>query len=179
MKLNSFSKEFPEVLISEGLNFTDERGLFKKTIFGDKINYLMKDVKEVLCVNSNKNVIRGLHFQNPPYPVSTFVTCIKGEIFDVFLDIRKNSKTYGNFGGISLKESDNKGLFIPEGFAHGYSVLTDNTTVIYLQSDNYAPKFDSSINPLSIDVDWKVDNPIISTKDKNSVPFNDFISLFE
>lgn len=179
MKLTSFSKKFPEVLISEGLNFTDERGLFKKTIFGDQINLLMKDVKELLCVNSNKNVIRGLHFQNPPYSVSKFVTCIKGEIFDVFLDIRKKSKTYGQFGGIVLKESDNKGLFIPEGFAHGYSVLTNNTTVIYLQSDNYAPKFDSSINPLSVDIDWKVEKPIISTKDKNSVPFDKFISLFE
>lgn len=178
MKLKSFSKQFPDVLISEGINFKDDRGLFKKTIYGDEIKHLMKDIKELLCVNSKKGVIRGLHFQNPPYAVSKFVTCITGEIFDVFLDIRKNSKTYGKFGGIVLKENDNKGIYIPDGFAHGYSVLSQNTTVIYLQSENFEPEFDCSINPLSIDIDWKVKNPIISVKDRNSINFNEFKSLF-
>ena len=178
MELNKFSETFPDVLISSGVNFNDERGMFKKTIYGEEIKSLMGEVRELLCVSSKQKVIRGLHFQNPPNQVSKFVTCIQGEIFYVFLDIRKNSNTYGKHHGILLNENDKNAIFIPQGFAHGYSVLSKSATVIYLQSGDYNPDFDCSINPLSIDINWHIQNPIISDKDRNSINFKEFKSKF-
>lgn len=178
MKTNIFSYEFNEVIVSEGVNFFDERGIFKKTIYGKKIEKMMGHVSELLCVKSNQNVIRGLHFQNPPKAISKFITCIDGQILDVFLDIRKNSKTYGSYGSIVLEDSDNKGLFVPEGFAHGYSVLSDSATVVYLQSGDFSSKHDGSINPLSLDIDWQVEKPILSEKDRSAIKFKEFESYF-
>ena len=117
MKTKIFSHEFNEVFVSEGVNFFDERGQFKKAIYGKKLIEMMGSVNELLCIKSNKNVIRGLHFQDPPEAISKFITCIDGKVLDVFLDIRKNSNTYGKYGSKVLKDSDNNGLFIPEGFA--------------------------------------------------------------
>ena len=79
MKTKIFSPKFNDVIISEGVIFNDERGLFKKTIYGKKVEEMMGNVSELLCVRSNKNVIRGLHFQNPPTAVSKFITCIEGK----------------------------------------------------------------------------------------------------
>ena len=178
MKTKIFSPEFNEVIISEGINFNDERGQFKKTIYGKKVVQMMGNISELLCVKSNKNVIRGLHFQNPPAEISKFITCIDGKILDVFLDIRKNSNTYGNFGSVVLEGTDNRGLFVPKGFAHGYSVLSDYATVVYLQSGDYSSEHDDSINPLSIDIDWRVEEPILSEKDQSSVKFKEYKSNF-
>ncbi len=178
MKTKIFSPEFNEVIISEGINFNDERGQFKKTIYGKKVEQMMGNISELLCVKSNKNVVRGLHFQNPPAEISKFITCIDGKILDVFLDIRKNSNTYGSFGSVVLEGTDNRGLFVPKGFAHGYSVLSDYATVVYLQSGDYSSEHDDSINPLSIDIDWKVEDPILSEKDKSAVKFKEYKSNF-
>tara|TARA_B100000902_G_scaffold388389_1_gene433904 strand:+ start:9235 stop:9771 length:537 start_codon:yes stop_codon:yes gene_type:complete len=178
METKIFSPEFNEVIISEGINFNDERGQFKKTIYGKKVVQMMGNISELLCVKSNKNVIRGLHFQNPPAEISKFITCIDGKILDVFLDIRKNSNTYGNFGSVVLEGTDNVGLFVPKGFAHGYSVLSDYATVVYLQSGDYSSEHDDSINPLSIDIDWRVEEPILSEKDQSSVKFKEYKSNF-
>jgi len=179
MKLEKYSEEFKDILISNGVNFKDKRGVFKKTIFGDELVRLMGSVHELITVKSNKNVIRGLHFQQPPHPVSKFITCIFGEIQDVFVDIRKSSTSYGKHGFIKLRENDSCGVFIPEGFAHGYSVLSDVAIVAYLQSDNYYEELDESINPLSLNINWKVKNPTISKKDKSAKNFNEFESSFE
>lgn len=178
MKTKIFSPEFNEVLVSEGVNLIDERGQFKKTIYGKRLLEIMGSINELLCVKSNKRVVRGLHFQDPPEAISKFITCIDGKILDVFLDIRKNSSTYGKYGKIVLEDSDNKGLFIPEGFAHGYSVLSDSATVVYLQSGDYSLEHDGSINPLSLDIDWKVETPILSEKDITATPFKEFKSPF-
>ena len=178
MKIKIFSREFNEVFVSEGVNFFDERGQFKKAIYGKKVLEMMGSVNELLCIRSNKNVIRGLHFQDPPEAISKFITCIDGEVLDVFLDIRTNSNTYGKYGSKVLKDSDNNGLFIPEGFAHGYSVLSDTATVVYLQSGDYSPEHDGSINPLSLDIDWKVEKPILSEKDISATVFKEFRSNF-
>jgi len=179
MKLEKYSEEFKDILISNGVNFKDNRGVFKKTIFGDELVRLMGPVYELITVKSDKNVIRGLHFQKPPHPVSKFITCIYGEIQDVFVDIRKGSKTFGKHGFIKLREDDSSGIFIPKGFAHGYSVLSDVAIVAYLQSDNYYEELDESINPLSLNINWKVKNPTISKKDKSAKNFNEFESSFE
>ena len=95
MKLNIFSEQFKEVINAEGIFFEDERGFLKKTMFGDQLSEVMESIKEVICSSSNKDVVRGLHFQKEPNEIEKFVTCIRGEIIDIFLDIRKDSKNYG------------------------------------------------------------------------------------
>ena len=174
MKLINFSKEFFDVKIANGVYFDDERGSLKKTMFGDELNTLMGSIKEVICSTSNMNVIRGLHFQKSPSEVAKFVTCVSGEIIDVFLDVRIDSKTFGQYRSIKLQENDKKALFIPKGFAHGYGVLSNSATVIYLQSENYDPSCDFSINPLSMDISWEIDDPILSDKDRKAITFNKY-----
>ena len=178
MKLEIHSEKFNDVLISHGVNFEDERGAFKKVIFGDELMNLMGSIYELMTVKSKKNVIRGLHFQKTPHPVSKFITCTKGEILDVFLDIRQDSDNYGEYGIYKLNEKDSSGIFIPEGYAHGYSVISDEAIVVYLQSDNYFEDLDGSINPTSIDIDWEVKNPIISKKDQDAIKFEKFKTCF-
>ena len=174
MEIFNHSSKFKEVLICKGVNFTDHRGTFKKTIYGDNLETLMGgSVKEILCVNSSKNVIRGMHFQKKPNEVSKFVTCIKGSITDVFMDIRKNSKTYGEVGSYDLKETDSYSILIPKGFAHGYLVTSKEATVIYAQSDNYSQESDSSINPFSINYNWNTKTPVLSERDSKATNFED------
>jgi len=178
MTIHTFSKEFNEVKIVKGKNFQDDRGIFKKTIYGDSLKTLMPTPSEVLNSTSKKNVIRGLHYQNPPHQVSKFITCIHGEILDVFLNIKKESPYYGYYDSIKLHEDDDIALFIPEGYAHGFSVISNIAVVSYLQSGDYNEKSDMAINPLSINVDWKVKNPVISEKDLNAVNFKNLDSEF-
>jgi len=174
MQVKEFSDELSEIKICSGVNFNDERGTLKKTIHGDKIDKLFPQIKEVICTTSKKNVIRGLHFQKQPFEIKKFITCVKGSILDVFVDIRKESKTFGKYGTINLSESDSLSILIPEGFAHGYSTLSSESVVVYLQSGNFNPDYDGSINPLSLDIDWKINEPIISEKDTSALNFIDF-----
>ena len=173
MKVENYSAELSDIKICSGVYFSDERGSLKKAIHGDEIVTLMPNIREVLCTTSQKNVIRGLHYQEDPYQIKKFITCIKGEILDIFVDIRKDSKTYGKHGAQRLTESDSLSVLIPEGFAHGFATLSESSIVVYLQSENFNPEFDRSINPLSLDIDWRVDNPIISEKDKTAIKFID------
>ena len=178
MTINSFSNELNEVKIVKGKNVKDTRGVFKKTIYGDGLKTLMPSPSELLNSTSKKNVIRGLHYQNPPHQVSKFITCVHGEILDVFLNIKKDSPYYGCYESIKLSEDDDIALFIPEGYAHGFSVISNIAIVSYLQSGDYNEKSDMAINPLSINVDWKVKNPLISEKDLNAVNFKNLESEF-
>jgi len=179
MDIEYFSENFKDIKITHGVNFEDERGSLKKTMYGDQLETIISPIKEVLCSTSKRNVICGLHFQNPPFAVDKLVTCVKGEILDVFLDLRKNSKSFGKYGSFNLNEKDKYALLIPKGFAHGYSTLSDDAVIVYLQSGNYSEKHDGSINPLSIDIDWEVDTPILSEKDRNSLDFHEFKTFFE
>ena len=177
MLIENFSAQFSEVKIASGVFFEDDRGSLKKSMHTKKINELMGQVNEVLCTTSKKNVIRGLHFQEQPHEISKFVTCVKGKILDVFVDLRKDSKNFGKFGSKILNENDKLALFVPEGFAHGFSTLSDESIVVYLQSGDFNLNYDRSINPLSIDVDWHIEKPIISDKDKNAINFVDYANL--
>tara|TARA_A100001015_G_scaffold237239_1_gene269785 strand:- start:548 stop:1081 length:534 start_codon:yes stop_codon:yes gene_type:complete len=177
MEIINFSEDFADIKIAKGVYFEDPRGSLKKTIYGDELTSLMSSIKEVICSKSKKNVIRGLHFQKKPFEVSKFIKCVSGEIIDVFLDIRHESKTFGNYGSIKLNEKDDKSLFIPKGFAHGYGVLSSEATVVYLQSGNFEPSFDFSINPLSLNIEWGIDTPLLSDKDKDAISFDEFIKI--
>lgn len=176
MELKSFSEKFSDIKIVKGKYFVDERGSLKKTLHGDSLEKLMPHVREVLCTTSVINTVRGMHFQESPYEISKFITCIKGEILDVFIDIRKESKTYGEYSTLRLTENDDLALFIPKGFAHGYSTITSTSTVVYLQSGDYMQSHDRSIHPESFGVDWKVDSVLLSEKDSQASTLEEFLN---
>jgi dTDP-4-dehydrorhamnose 3,5-epimerase len=176
MKLSKFSEKFSDVMIAEGIYFQDERGSLKKTMYSSKLLEIMGNISEVLCSTSSKDVIRGMHFQNKPKEISKFITCTEGRILDVFLDVRKDSKTFGEFDSILLSASDDKAIFIPEGFAHGYGVLSNKASIVYLQSGDYSEEHDFSIHPLSIGIDWEVSTPKLSEKDISAVTFDQYVS---
>lgn len=165
---------FDGVEVVKGNSFADQRGQLKKTVITD----CMPVVSEILNVKSTKNVLRGMHFQEPPNAVSKLIQCTQGEIIDVILDLRKSSKTYLKTGSLHLTEKDDMSLFIPEGFAHGYLVLSDFANVVYLQSGKYNSETDFSINPESINFEWPKKNYLLSEKDKNAVSLDNYITKF-
>ena len=177
MKVSSFSDEFNDVKVIEGIYFDDERGSLKKVMYGDNLKSLIDPICEVI-VSTSKRMLLGTAFSKPPHDISKFVTCVKGEIVDCFLDIRRNSKNYGKFETISLKHDDKKAVLIPKGFAHGFSVISDEAMVVYLQSGDFNEEHDMAINPISLGIDWKVKNYTLSDRDKDAIPFKEFDSLF-
>ena len=155
----------------------DERGyfteVFRKDLFsdflGEKLNFCQTN-----CSESNYGTIRGLHFQNPPSSQSKLVSVTNGEILDVALDLRKNSKTFGKYFSIILNEKNNYQFFIPKGFAHGFSVLSKQARVLYMTDNYYNKKNEVALNPLdkNLNIDWKVNSPIVSKRDSSSPNFN-------
>lgn len=160
--------------------FKDMRGRFIK-IYND--NFYLKqglniNIKESYYSISQKNVVRGMHFQLPPHDHFKIVYVPFGSIIDVVLDIRKNSSTYGHCFDIELSEKNAKALLIPKGLAHGFKSLETNTNVTYLQTSTYAPDFDSGIRYDSFGYDWGITNPEISDRDLGFVLFENFSSPF-
>lgn len=155
--------------------FNDVRGVFVKTynqtIF-DNLGIELK-VKERYYSISNKNVIRGMHFQTPPYDHIKLVTVIKGTILDVVVDLRQNSSTYGKFFHIQIGEKEGKTILIPSGFAHGFRALENDTVVEYNQTTEYAPDNDAGIRYDSFGFDWGISEPVMSARD---LSFEDFLT---
>lgn len=129
---------------------------------------------------SQKGVLRGLHLQNPPNAQGKLVRVITGAVFDVAVDIRKNSPTYGKYFGLELTEKNKWMMFIPEGFAHGFLTLEDNTVFSYKCTNYYNKPSEDCIlwNDPQIGIDWKTDNPLLSEKDKEGKLLKDFVSQF-
>lgn len=157
--------------------------LVKPKVFGDNRGFFMETYKKSDFVangidveftqdnhsKSIKGVLRGLHYQAKPYGQAKLVRCVKGRIYDVAVDIRKNSKTFGQYVKVELSEENRNMVFIPEGFAHGFVALTDDVEILYKTSGEYAPQADSGIlwNDKEINIDWGIDfEPILSDKDK-------------
>ena len=162
--------EIPDVILAEAKSFSDNRGFFmesfKESIFANnKIN--TKFVQDNFS-HSTKGVLRGLHYQKEPNVQAKLVIALSGEIFDVAVDIRKNSPTYGKWVGQTLSGQNHKMLYIPEGFAHGFCVLSNEADVLYKVSSEYSPEHEKGIiwNDPEINIDWPVDNPTISDKDQ-------------
>lgn len=166
--------EIPEVILIQPKSFGDERGFFVETYKrSDFINFGIEDnFVQDNHSKSIKNVLRGLHYQLNPKAQSKLVRCIQGEIFDVAIDIRKNSKTYGKWVGEVLSSDNKSQLYIPKGFAHGFLVLSETAEVIYKTGEEYSPENDAGIkwNDPEININWSCDNPIISEKD-DKLPF--------
>lgn len=174
----------PEVVIIEQKVFTDERGYFmesfRKDLFEENIRKM--DFVQDNESKSTRGVLRGLHYQLPPFAQSKLVRVIKGKVLDVAVDIRKGSPTFGNYVAVELSEENKRQLFIPRGFAHGFLVLSNEAIFTYKVDNYYAPEYDRNIrydDPI-IGIEWNFpkDQIIISQKDTNA-PYLVDAELFE
>ena len=166
--------KFDGLLIIKRPTYYDNRG-FLRELFEQK-RFKKKFIFDYFSV-SKKNVIRGLHlqFKNPQAKI---ISVISGKIFDVVLDCRKNSKTFGKHFAMNLSAKDNTSLYIPEGFAHGFCSLTDNTVLYYKNSDYRIKKYEVGIlwKDKDLDIRWPVKKPIISSRDRKNLSFNKFLN---
>lgn len=160
--------------------FGDERGYFLESYNKDLFSKNGIDISFVQDNQSlsSKNVVRGLHFQAPPFAQDKIVRVIKGSVVDVVVDIRKNSPTYGQFETYTLTEEKKNMLLVPKGFAHGFVTLEDNTIFVYKCSNIYNKESEGGILWNSLDINWHVENPLVSDKDKILPKFSEFITPF-
>ncbi len=170
------------LLVLQPKVFEDDRGYFyepynKKVLADAGIN---DDFMQDNQSQSQKDVVRGLHFQNPPYAQSKLVRVIQGSVWDVAVDIRKKSPTYGQFYGLELNAKNKTILYIPEGFAHGFKTLENDTVFLYKCSRLYNKASEDSIrwNDPDLKITWDIESPVLSEKDKNAGLFKDFKSQF-
>ena len=170
------------LLIIKPRVFEDERGYFfeswSKEAF--KNNGIEIDFVQDNQSFSSKGVLRGLHFQNPPFSQGKLVRVIQGSVLDVAVDIRKDSRTYGEHVSVLLSGENKTMFWIPPGFAHGFSTLEDNTIFSYKCSGIYNKESEGSLmwNDSDLKIDWQIENAIISEKDQNSDHFKNFKTQF-
>ena len=160
--------------------FGDDRGYFFESFNKEKFKKLTGKEIEFVQDNeaySNKGILRGLHFQKREFAQAKLVRVVKGKVLDVVVDVRPNSKTYGEVFSCVLSEENKKQLFVPRGFAHGYSVLEDNTVFVYKCDNFYEPKSEGGIiyNDQTLNIDWMLQENEIIVSDKDSVlkPFKE------
>ena len=174
----------PDVIIIQPKVFGDARGYFFES-FNQK--EFEKHVGQVNFIQDNeskssKGVLRGLHFQKPPYTQSKLLRCIEGEVLDVAVDLRQDSPTYKQSFSIVLSGENKKQIFVPKGFAHGFLVLSDTATIAYKVDGYYAPDHDSGIawNDEEINIDWGIsaEDIQLSGKDKNLKPLAEIKNPF-
>ena len=170
------------LLLIEPRIFSDGRGYFYETynyeVFqenGIDVNFLQDN--ESL---SSKGVLRGLHFQNPPYEQGKLIRVGSGSIMDIVVDIRKDSKTYGKYESVILSEENKIMFWVPPGFAHGFLSLEENTKLLYKCTNVYNKQAESGIiwNDSELNIDWNFANPLVSEKDNELNNFNSFVNLF-
>ena len=165
--------EIEDLYIIETKVFKDNRGWFTESYSAKKFkdNGLDIDfIQDNHSLSKQKGVLRGLHFQLSPKAQTKLVRCTRGSIYDVAVDLRKGSSTYKEWFGVELSSENKKQFLIPKGFAHGFLTLSDNSEVQYKVDEYYAPEYDRSVrfDDLEINVDWRINNPILSEKDKNA-----------
>lgn len=177
--------EIPGVKILSPRVFNDSRGYFYESFSEREFNALVDADTHFVQDNqscSTRGVVRGLHFQKPPYAQAKLVRCVVGRVLDVAVDIRKGSPTYGKYAAVELSAENHRQLFIPRGFAHGFSVLSDVAVFQYKCDNYYAPQSEGGISLFdpTIAVDWQV-NPeeaVISDKDMHRPDFSQFKTPF-
>ena len=163
--------KFKDLLVIQNKPFKDKRGYFKELIRENTIN---KKFPFLVMSYSKKNVIRGLHLQSKKSQ-GKFISVIKGKIFDVAVDLRKNSKTFGKHFAITMNYDSNFSMFIPEGFAHGFACLSKTCTLYYRCTKYRHQKSETTLrwNDPELNIKWGIKNPILSEKDKNGRMFKD------
>lgn len=164
-------QKIESIILVKPIVFGDNRGFFMETYKKSEFwaNGITDDFVQDNHSKSAKGVLRGLHYQAKPYGQAKLVRCTRGKIFDVAVDIRNNSKTFGQYVKVELSEENKHMLYIPNGFAHGFVALTDEVELIYKTSGEYAPNADRGIlwNDKDINIDWGIDfQPILSEKDQ-------------
>jgi len=178
MKINKTFIE--DLLIIEPQLFKDDRGFFYESYNKNNLDINIVFVQDNES-KSYKGVIRGLHFQTPPFEQTKIVRCVSGNILDVAVDLRTNSKTYGKSFSIELSSENNRQLFVPKGFAHGFQVLSETAIVSYKVDNYYNPDSDSGLiwNDKDLSIDWNLDlKPILSKKDLKLISFKELKSPF-
>lgn len=161
--------------------FTDDRGYFFESYSAKKIEYLIKDhfVQDNESL-SHKGVLRGLHFQVPPYAQSKLIRVIRGSILDVAVDLRPSSPTFKMHYKHVLSADNKEQLYIPKGFAHGFLSLEDDSVINYKCSEYYHAASEGSIrwNDPELGIDWGEDNPLLAEKDRLAITLNEFMNPF-
>lgn len=173
----------PDLWIIEPSVFSDERGYFMESYNskwflekGISVDFVQDNESK-----SKKDVVRGLHFQNPPYAQGKLIRVIKGAVLDVVVDLRQSSPCYGQYVMVELSEENKRMFWMPEGFAHGFRTLRDNTIFSYKCTAHYNKQSEGSILwcDETLNIPWGIDKPILSEKDMQSPRFADFQSPFE
>jgi dTDP-4-dehydrorhamnose 3,5-epimerase len=176
--------EIPGLLSFEPKIFEDERGVFYETFNYKKIQEIIGYEIDFCQDNesiSKLNVLRGLHFQVPPFAQGKLVRVVKGRVIDVAVDLRKNSDYYGQHQLVELSEENKKQFWIPPGFAHGFISLEENTVFSYKCTNYYSPVSERTIqwNDEKLNINWPIADPIVSEKDQKGLDFTTFVSEFE
>ena len=162
----------------------DHRGFFMRTYDVNLFEEAGIDrswVQENHSRSGRKGTLRGLHFQRAPYSETKLVRCVRGAVYDVFVDLRKGSETFGKWGGVELSEENKKMVLIPRGFAHGFCTLTHDSEIFYKVDNVYSPDHEGGIlwNDADINIDWPCsDTPLLSDKDQQNLTLNGFISQY-
>jgi dTDP-4-dehydrorhamnose 3,5-epimerase len=170
MPFNFKKLQIPEVILVEPKVFEDERGFFMETY--KMPDFVASGIKGSFVQDnhsrSTKGVLRGLHYQTPPFAQGKLVRAVRGDIFDVAVDIRKGSPTYGKWVSAILSEENKNMLYIPEGFAHGFCVLSEIAEVIYKSTNVYSPQCEAGViwNDGDLNIKWPVKEPILSARDE-------------
>ena len=161
----------------------DKRGFFMRfydTRLFEKYKIHRNWVQENHSLSVEKGVIRGMHFQFPPHSETKLVRVTNGKIYDVFIDLRKGSSTFGQWDSIKLSADNKKMIYIPRGFAHGFCTLTKNCEVVYKVDNYYVPGSEDSVrwNDSDLGIDWPENNPILSEKDFKAKSFKEFVEKY-
>lgn len=169
-KLDTEALPLKDAFIIKPLRFDDDRGIFFKLYTKDILARFGVSPffnEEYLSI-SKKGVLRGLHFQKGEYSQAKLVRCTKGEVYDVIVDLRKNSPTFLKWHGVTLSEENGLSFYVPRGFAHGFLALQDNSTVFYKADNDYKPESEDGLiwNDPNLNINWSIKDPILSDKDK-------------
>jgi len=176
----------PDVLLIEPVVHSDDRGYFvetfKQKLFDEALGYKVSFIQDNESKSTSKGVLRGLHFQLPPFTQNKLVRVIQGEVLDVAVDIRRNSSTFGKYVSVKLSEKNKKQLFVPRGFAHGFIVLSEVAIFAYKVDAYYSPEHEEGIayNDNDIDINWHFPDKeiILSKADQNYSNLADNKKLF-
>ena len=163
--------DLPGVLLIEPQVFGDARGWFMETYSKKKMPQIKCEfVQDNQSYSAQKGTLRGIHFQKPPMEQAKLVRCVRGALMDFVVDLRPESETFKQWISVELSAENKKQLFVPRGFGHAFLTLTDDTEIIYKADNYYSPEHDAAIiwSDPEIGIDWGIENPIVSEKDKNA-----------
>jgi len=166
-----FTTEIKDLLVLQRVPHKDDRGHFERLFCEKELESVLRGRKLIQINHSQtlkKGVIRGMHFQYPPYAEMKLISCLYGEIFDVAVDLREESLTYLQWHGEILSENNYKTMVIPEGFAHGFQVLSDKCGLVYFHTNCYNQNFEDGLNPMDkkLAIRWPIAQSTLSTRDE-------------